>query len=170
MGLFSLNLGSFDDLYVAQLQDLYSAETQLIDALPKMADAASHPQLKRAFQDHLNVTKRQKERLEEIFQSLDDDPGGETCQAMKGLVKEGQEIIDADAPDDVRDAGLIAAAQRVEHYEIADYGTVRTFAERLGRSADARLLDETLSEEKKKTDGLLNRIAEAVVNPDAAMA
>lgn len=169
MGLFSLNLDSFDALYVAQLRDLYSAETQLIDALPKMADAASHPQLKQAFQDHLATTRRQKDRLEQIFQSLDADPGGETCQAMKGLVKEGQEIIDADAPDDVRDAGLIAAAQRVEHYEIAGYGTVRTFAERLGRSDDARLLGETLSEEKD-ADGLLNRIAESVVNPDAAMA
>ena len=145
MGLFSLNLGSFDGLYVAQLQDLYSAESQLVDALPKMADAASHPELKQAFQDHLATTTRQKERLEQIFQSLDADAGGETCQAMKGLVKEGQEIIGADA---LRDAGLIAAAQRVEHYEIAGYGTVRTFAERLGRSDDARLLGETLAEEK----------------------
>ena len=169
MGLFSLNLGSFDDLYVAQLQDLYSAESQLVDALPKMADAASHPELKQAFQDHLATTKRQKERLEQIFQSLDAEAGGETCQAMKGLVKEGQEIIDADAPDAVRDAGLIAAAQRVEHYEMAGYGTVRTFAERLGRADDARLLAETLAEEKD-ADGLLNRIAEQVVNPDAAMA
>ena len=169
MSLFSLHLDSFDDLYVAQLQDLYSAETQLVDALPKMADAASHPELKRAFQDHLGTTKRQKDRLDQIFRSLGADPGGETCQAMKGLVKEGQEIIDADAPDAVRDAGLIAAAQRVEHYEIAGYGTVQTFAERLGRRDDARLLGETLAEEKE-ADGLLNRIAEQVVNPDAASA
>ena len=147
MGLFSLNLGSFDDLYVAQLQDLYSTESQLVDALPKMADAASRPELKQAFQDHLATTTRQKERLEQIFQSLDAD--GETCQAMKGLVKEGQKIIGADAPDAVRDAGLIAAARRVEHYEIAGYGTVRTFAEPLGRSDDARLLGETLAEEKE---------------------
>ena len=168
MGLFSLNLKSFDDLYVAQLQDLYSAETQLVGALPKMAEAASHPELKRAFQDHLDATERQRDRLEQIFQSLDADPGGETCQAMKGLVKEGEEIIHADAPDAVRDAGLIAAAQRVEHYEIAGYGTVRTFAERLGRTDDARLLGETLAEEKE-ADGLLNRIAESVVNPDAAL-
>ena len=169
MGLFSLNLQSFDDLYVAQLQDLYSAETQLVDALPKMADAATHPELKRAFRDHLDETRRQRDRLEQIFQSLDADPDGETCQAMKGLVKEGQEIIDADAPDDVRDAGLIAAAQRVEHYEIAGYGTVQTFAERLGRADDARLLGQTLAEEKE-ADGLLNQIALSVVNPDAAMA
>lgn len=169
MGLFSLNLDSFDDLYVAQLKDLYSAESQLLDALPQMAEAASHPQLKQAFQQHLEVTRRQKDRIEQIFRSLGEDPGGETCQAMKGLVKEGQEIIGADAQDDVRDAGLIAAAQRVEHYEIAGYGTVRTFAERLGRQDDARLLDETLSEEKD-ADDLLNQIAMSVVNPDAATA
>jgi ferritin-like metal-binding protein YciE len=169
MGLFSLNLDSFEDLYVAQLQDLYSAESQLIDALPQMAHAATHPELQRAFRDHLVDTQRQKERLEQIFQTLDSDPGGETCQAMKGLVKEGQEIIDADAPDGVRDAGLIAAAQRVEHYEIAGYGTVRTFAERLGRLDDAILLGESLSEEKE-ADGLLNQLAESVVNPNAAIA
>lgn len=169
MGLFSLNLDSFDDLYVAQLQDLYSAEDQLVDALPKMAEAASHPELKRAFQDHLEVTRQQKDRLAQILESLGEDPGGETCEAMKGLVKEGEEIVKADADDAVRDAGLIAAAQRVEHYEIAGYGTVRTFADRLGRADDARLLDQTLAEEKD-ADGLLNRIAESVVNPDAAVA
>ena len=169
MGLFSLNLDSFDDLYVAQLQDLYSAEDQLVDALPKMADAASHPELERAFQDHLEATRQQKDRLRQILESLGEDPGGETCEAMKGLVKEGEEIIKADADDAVRDAGLIAAAQRVEHYEIAGYGTVRTFADRLGRRGDVRLLDQTLSEEKE-ADGLLNRIAESVVNPDAAVA
>lgn len=169
MGLFSLNLDSFDDLYVAQLQDLYSAEDQLVDALPKMADAASHLELKRAFQDHLEVTRQQKDRLRQILESLGEDPGDETCEAMKGLLKEGDEIVKADADDDIRDAGLIAAAQRVEHYEIAGYGTVRTFADRLGRDDDARLLDQTLSEEKE-ADGLLNRIAESVVNPDAATA
>src|SRR5690606_24874826 len=140
MALFhSTTLNDFNDLYVAQLKDLYSAETQLIEALPKMAEAAAHPELKRAFQDHLQETKRQKERLEQIFRGLDQDPSGETCQAMKGLVKEGQDIIDADGDDAVRDAGLIAAAQRVEHYEIAGYGCVRTYAERLGRTDDARL-------------------------------
>lgn len=169
MGLFSLNLNSFDDLYVAQLQDLYSAETQLLGALPKMAEAATHPQLKQAFQQHLEVTKRQQDRVAQILRSLDEDPGDETCQAMKGLVKEGQEIIGADGDDAVRDAGLIAAAQRVEHYEIAGYGTVRTFAERLGRQDDARLLDEILSEEKE-ADDLLNEIALSIVNPDAATA
>ena len=169
MGLFSLNLNSFDDLYVAQLKDLYSAESQLVDALPKMADAATHPELKRAFEGHLETTKRQKERLEQIGQNLGKSLSGETCEAMKGLVKEGQEIIDADGDEAVRDAGLIAAAQRVEHYEIAGYGTVHTFARQLGRQDDARLLAETLAEEKD-TDDNLTRLAESVVNPFAAEA
>ncbi len=168
MGLFSSEtLRSFDDLYVMQLRDLYSAETQLISALPKMAEAATHPELKRGFQEHLAQTQRQKQRLDQIFQSLGEDSGGHTCLAMKGLVAEGQEVINADADDAVRDAGLIAAAQRVEHYEIAGYGTVRTFAEKLGRSDDARLLKETL-EEEKQTDEKLTKMAEQVVNPEAA--
>lgn len=170
MSLFSSEtLKSFDDLYLQQLRDLYSAETQLIDALPKMADAATHPELERAFEDHLQVTRRQRDRLAQIMKSLDRSPSGHTCQAMKGLVKEGQEIIDADADDAVRDAGLIAAAQRVEHYEIAGYGTVRTFAERLGRADDVTLLQQTLDEERD-TDELLNRLAEDVINPDAVTA
>jgi ferritin-like metal-binding protein YciE len=170
MGLFtSETLRSFDDLYVQQLRDLYSAETQLVEALPMMADAATHVELKRAFQDHLAVTKRQQQRLEQLFQRLGQDPGGHTCQAMKGLIKEGNEIIGADADPAVRDAGLIAAAQRVEHYEMAGYGTVRTFAERLGRTDDARLLQETLDEEGD-ADKLLTQIAEQVVNVDAEKA
>jgi ferritin-like metal-binding protein YciE len=170
MGLFSSHtFETFDDLYVAQLRDLYSAETQLIEALPKMRDTASHPELRSAFEEHLAVTHRQKERLEQLFRSLNEDPSGETCQAMKGLVKEGQEVIDAEADPAIKDAGLIAAAQRVEHYEMAGYGTVRAFAERLGRTEDARLLQETLDEEKD-ADATLNRIAEQVVNPDALVA
>ena len=165
----SESLKSFDELYVQQLKDLYSAETQLIDALPMMADAASHPELKRAFKDHLQETRGQKDRLDQIFRTLDKDPEGHTCQAMKGLIKEGNEIINADADDAVRDAGLIAAAQRVEHYEMAGYGTVRTFAERLGRTKDRDLLQQTLDEEGK-ADELLNKIAMQVVNPDAVSA
>ena len=170
MALFSSEtLNSFDDLYVQQLRDLYSAETQLIEALPTMADAAAHPELKRAFQDHLAVTRRQKDRLEQIFRTLDADPEGHTCQAMKGLVKEGNDIIRADGDAAVRDAGLIAAAQRVEHYEIAGYGTARTFAERLGHSEAARLLQQTLDEEGG-ADKKLTQIAEAGgVNAQAAM-
>jgi ferritin-like metal-binding protein YciE len=170
MGLFSSEtLNSFEDLYVQQLRDLYSAETQLIEALPMMADAASHPELKRAFQNHLEETRRQKDRLDQLFRTLDQDPEGHTCQAMKGLIKEGNEIMAADGDAAVRDAGLIAAAQRVEHYEIAGYGTVRTFAERLGRTQDRDLLQQTLDEEGK-TDELLNQIAMQVVNPDAVNA
>ncbi|HLT48627.1 MAG TPA: ferritin-like domain-containing protein [Rubricoccaceae bacterium] len=170
MALFSSEtLNSFEDLYVQQLRDLHSAETQLIEALPMMANAAAHPELKRAFQDHLEVTRQQKGRLDQIFRTLDQDPEGHTCQAMKGLIKEGNDIIKADGDAAVRDAGLIAAAQRVEHYEIAGYGTVRTFAERLGRTEDARLLQQTLDEEAN-ADELLNRIAMDVVNPDAVHA
>lgn len=170
MGMFtSETLRSFDDLYLMQLRDLYSAESQIIDALPKMAGAATNAELKRGFQEHLAQTQRQKQRLEQIFQGLGQDPGGHTCVAMKGLVAEGQEVINADADDAVRDAGLIAAAQRVEHYEIAGYGTVRTFAERLGRRDDVRLLEETLNEEKQ-TDEKLTAVAEQVVNPAAAQA
>ena len=157
---------SFDDLYVAQLKDLYSAESQLVDALPKMRDAASHPELRGAFDEHLTVTREQKARLERIFRTMDEDPSGETCQAMKGLIKEGEEVIDAEADAAIRDAGLIAAAQRVEHYEMAGYGTVHAFAERLGRTDEARLLQQTLDEEKE-ADSSLNRIAQQVVNPDA---
>ena len=167
MGLFSKTFDSFHDLYVAQLQDLRSAEDQLTEALPKMADAASHPDLKRAFETHLKQTETHRDRLDQILRSLGADLDGETCQAMKGLVKEGQEMIAANGDDAVRDAGLIAAAQRVEHYEIAGYGTVVTFAERLGRSDDAALLRQTLGNEKQ-TDETLTEIAEQVVNPDAA--
>lgn len=169
MGLFSSTFNSLDDLYLAQLQDLYSAEDQLVAALPQMAAAATHPQLSQAFETHLDQTIRQRDRLDTIIRSLDADPGGETCQAMKGLIKEGNEMIAANGNDSVRDAGLIAAAQRVEHYEIAGYGTVVTFAERLGMTEHARLLQETLGEEKQ-TDGLLTEIAEQVVNPDAVRA
>ena len=169
MGLFSETLKSFDDLYVMQLRDLHSAETQLLAALPKMAEAATHAELRQAFETHLTQTQRHVQRLEQIFQGLGKDPGGHTCAAMKGLVAEGQEVINANADDAVRDAGLIAAAQRVEHYEIAGYGTARTFAQQLGRADDARLLQETLDEEGQ-TDELLNRIALQVVNPDAVRA
>lgn len=161
------------DLYLHELRDLYSAESQLIEALPTMAKKASNAQLQDAFETHLAETRRQKERLEQIFQALDESPGGETCKAMKGLIKEAKDLISdasnffgSDAPPEVLDAGLIAQAQRVEHYEIAAYGTVTTYAETLGRSEDHRLLSETL-EEEKKTDGLLNRLAKDRINPAA---
>lgn len=161
-----MKMNSLRDLYVEQLRDLYSAETQLVDALPKMIEKTSHSELKQALRNHLEETRTHVERLERIFQSLDERPGGETCQAMKGLIKEGEEIIKKRGDDDVRDAGIIAAAQRVEHYEIAGYGTVATYAEMLNRMEDHRILGETLADEKN-ADQLLNRIALQVVNIDA---
>lgn len=167
---------SLHDLYVHQLKDLYSAEDQLINALPTMAAKARHSQLKQAFESHLEETKRQKERLEQVFNNLDEDPSGKTCQAMKGLIKESNEFITEvenilanDAPDAVIDAGLIADAQRVEHYEIAGYGTVCHYAEMLGRTEDLALLQSTLSEEKS-ADDKLNMIAKQAINPKAMSA
>lgn len=169
MGLFSQTFDTLHDLYVAQLQDLRSAEDQLTSALPMMAEAATNPELKRGFEMHLRQTEVQRDRLDQILTSLGADSGGETCQAMKGLVKEGNEMIAANGDDTVRDAGLIAASQRVEHYEIAGYGTVSTFAKQLGRTEDLELLLLSLAEEKA-TDEKLTEVAEQVVNPAAAQA
>ena len=159
-------LNSLNDLFIFELKDLYSAETQLIDALPKMSEAANDQQLKNAFTHHLEETRKQKERLEKIGKELNVDLSGETCEAMKGLVKEGEEIIKSKADSTVKDAGLIAAAQRVEHYEMAGYGTVRNFAKRLGHDPIADLLDETLNEEKE-ADSKLNEVAITHVNAEA---
>jgi len=150
--IFHLGTGkitTLHELFLEQLKDLYSAETQLIEALPAMAEAAHAPALKKGFQTHLEETKGHARRIEEIFQSLDehDGPEGKTCQAMKGLIKEGKETINEDASPAVKDAALIAAAQRVEHYEIAGYGTVRSFAELMGHTQAVQLLQETLDEE-----------------------
>lgn len=161
-----MKLETLKDLYIEQLRDVYSAETQLVEALPKMAKAATHPRLQKAYKDHLGETKKQKDRIEKIFDSLGEKPTGETCQAMKGLIKEGEDMINSKGDDDVRDAGLIAAAQRVEHYEIAAYGTVRTYAEMLGRDDDVNLLKETL-EEEKDADEKLNDLAIELINPEA---
>lgn len=164
------------DLYLHQLRDLYSAESQLINALPTMSDEASNPDLKEAFRHHLDETLRQKERLEQIFESLSERPSGQTCQAMKGLISEAKDLISdassffgSDAPPEVLDAGLITAAQRVEHYEIAGYGTVATYAEMLGRQEDKTLLGQTL-EEEKAADDTLTRLAEHGINLQAAQA
>jgi ferritin-like metal-binding protein YciE len=146
------------DLFVEQLQDLYSAEKQLVEALPKMASAASHDELKQAFEHHLQETRDHVSRLEDIFGELGTQPGGETCEAMQGLIKEGDEIVSAQGDPAVKDAALIAAAQRVEHYEIAAYGTVRTFAGELDMSNAKDLLDQTLDEESN-ADKLLTKIA-----------
>ena len=156
-------LNDLNDLLIDQLKDLYNAETQLTKALPKMAKAAKNPELKKAFEDHLAQTQEHVNRLEQVFEALGEKPKGKTCQAMKGLIEEGKEILDEDADDSVRDAGLIAAAQRVEHYEIAGYGTVRTYAETLGHQDAAELLQQTLDEEGE-ADKLLTKIAESHVN------
>ena len=145
------SLNNLEDLLVEQLQDLYDAENRLIDALPKMAEAAHMPALKQAFQDHLRETEAQKRRLEQAFEQLGKEAKRETCEAMQGLIAEGQEMIGLEGDDEVKDAGLIAAAQRVEHYEIAGYGCARAFARRLGHDAVAKLLQETLDEETVPT-------------------
>ena len=156
-----MNLDTLRDLFVEELKDLYSAEHQLIKALPKMAKAASSPDLKRAFESHLKETKAQVDRLEQVFAGLDMSPKGKKCKAMEGLVEEGAEWIEEDADPDVMDAGLIAAAQRVEHYEIAGYGCVRTYAQLLGETKAASLLQKTLDEEGA-ADKKLTQIAKKI--------
>ena len=161
-----MKLDTLEQLYITELRDLYSAENQLLKALPKMAKGASSPELKDAFEKHLEQTKGHIERLEQIFQQLDENPKGKTCRGMKGLIEEGSEILKEDGEDSVLDAGMIVAAQKVEHYEIASYGSVRTFANFLGKDEAARLLQSTLDEESE-TNEILNRLAEGVVNPEA---
>jgi ferritin-like metal-binding protein YciE len=170
MGLFtSTRFDTLDDLLCDQLQDLYDAEQQLTKALPQMAEAANSPQLKQAFQKHLQETNYQVNRLEQVFRLMGKEPKSKTCDAMKGLVSEGNHVIKAEGDAEVRDAALIAAAQKVEHYEIAAYGTARTFAQRLGLDAAAELLQATLDEEGA-TDKKLTQLAEAGINREAARA
>jgi ferritin-like metal-binding protein YciE len=147
--------------YVEELKDLYSAETQLLKALPKMAKAASSPELRTAFEDHLDETRDQVERLETIFKKLGISPKGKKCKAMEGLIEEGSELMAEQAAPAVMDAALIAAAQRVEHYEMAGYGCVRTWCLVLGHSDAAKLLQETLAEERD-ADKKLTEIAESL--------
>jgi ferritin-like metal-binding protein YciE len=162
-------MDSLKELYVEELKDLYSAENQLLKALPRLAKKASSPDLKAAFEEHLGQTEGQVNRLEKIFKRLGEKPTGKTCKAMKGLVEEGKEIIDEDGDDSVLDAALIGAAQKVEHYEIASYGTARTFASMLGEEDAMELLQETLDEEAA-TDKKLTALAESLVNPEASQA
>lgn len=161
-----MSANSLRELYVEELRDLYNAETQLVKALPKMAKAATNADLKAGFEEHLEVTQGQVERLERIFAEMDEKPKGKKCVAMEGLVQEGKEIIDELDKGEVLDAALVGAAQKVEHYEIAGYGTVRTWAEMLGFEDAARLLQETLDEEKA-TDLKLTELAESVINVEA---
>jgi len=154
-------MDSLRELFVEQLRDVYNAEGQLLKALPKMAKAASSSELQTAFKNHLEQTREHVDRLETIFTSLEEEPEGESCKGMAGLLAEGKEAIEADCEDDVKDAWLIAAAQRVEHYEIAAYGTVKSMASLLDEEEAANLLEETLNEEKE-TDQLLTEISEEV--------
>jgi ferritin-like metal-binding protein YciE len=164
MRLFtSLEFNSLEDLFIEQISDLYDAEQRLTEALPKMADAAHSPALKNAFQTHLLETKGHVTRLERIFQQMGKTPERETCAAMKGLISEGEDMINATGDPHVKDAALIAAAQRVEHYEMAGYGTVRAFAEELGRNDIANELQKTLDEEGN-ADKILTQIAEEEAN------
>jgi ferritin-like metal-binding protein YciE len=149
------------ELYVDELKDIYNAETQLVKALPKMAKAASSEELRKGFEEHLEQTKGHVSRLEQIFQSLGESPKGKKCKGMEGLVEEGSEMIEEDFDASVKDSGLIGAAQRVEHYEIAAYGTVRAFAETLGQEDHVSLLEETL-EEEKQTDQKLTKLAKQI--------
>jgi ferritin-like metal-binding protein YciE len=157
---------TLEDLYVDHLKDLYSAEKQVMKALPKMAKNASSSDLQKAFQEHLKQTERQVERIDRIFTEMGGSPRGKKCVGMEGLIEEGNEIMKEDAEPEVLDAGLIAAAQKVEHYEIASYGTVRAWAERLGYTRAAQLLQETLDEESMANEKL-TQIAESHVNMEA---
>jgi ferritin-like metal-binding protein YciE len=159
-------LNDLQDLFVDQLRDLYNAENQLTKALPKMAKAATDPQLQQAFLSHLKETENHVKRLIQIFDELGKKPTGKICAAMKGLVEEGKEMVEEDAPPAVMDAGLIAAAQRVEHYEMAGYGTVRTYARLLGNSKAEKLLQQTLDEEGN-ADKKLTQLAQTVINIQA---
>jgi len=158
---------TLNDLFVEALKDVYHAEKQILRALPKMAKAAGSEELRQAFQTHREETERQVERLEEVFELVGKPARGKPCQAMQGIIEEGKEVMEDFADSEALDAGLIDAAQAVEHYEICRYGTLRTWAMQLGMRDAARLLEETL-EEEKKTDELLSKLAESAVNQKAA--
>jgi len=162
-----MKLKTLRDLFVEELKDLYSAEKQILKALPKMAKAASSAELRQAFTDHLEQTRGQVERLDKIFEQLDTSSRGKKCAAMEGLIDEGKQLMEEEAEDAVMDAALIAAAQKVEHYEIAGYGCARTYARMLGEEQAARLLQQTL-EEEAHTDKRLSALAEGFINAQAA--
>lgn len=162
-----MKLESLRELFVKELQDLYDAENQILKALPKMAKEASEPELKQAFEEHLEQTKGHVERLDQIFEKLGEKSKGKKCKGMEGLLKEGKELMSEDAEPAVLDAGMICAAQKVEHYEMAGYGSARTFAHMLREDEAARLLQQTLNEEGE-TDKKLTKLAESLVNAEAA--
>jgi ferritin-like metal-binding protein YciE len=164
-----MKIESMEDLFLEQIEDLYDAERRLVKALPKMAEASTSQTLRQAFQSHLIETEGHVSRLEKVFRIVGQDPKSHTCDAMKGLVSEGEDIVSDIDASSLRDAGLIAAANRVEHYEIAAYGSARTFAQALGLNEAATLLEQTLQEEKK-ADQKLTDIAESMVNSEALRA
>jgi ferritin-like metal-binding protein YciE len=164
-----MKINSLHDLYVMELKDLYDAENRIIKALPKMSEAASSQELRTALDTHLEQTRHQVERLEEIFQQLDESPKGRKCKGIEGIIDEGEDLMSEDSPAAVCDAGLIGSAQRVEHYEMAAYGTARNYARRLGYEEQARLLHETLQEEGE-TDKKLTALAESYINEEARSA
>lgn len=167
MGLFTKDIKTKDDLFVHTLRDIYYAEQKITKALPKMIDKAASPELKQAFQAHLRETEGQVKRLEEVFRLHGQEAKGTTCDAIEGIVKEAESVISEVDDAEVRDAAILAAAQAVEHYEISRYGTLATWAREMGREDCARLLHQTL-EEEKATDAKLTRIAEARINKKAA--
>lgn len=163
-----MEMDSLRKLYVEELRDLHSAERQIIQALPRMAKKASNPKLRAAFEEHLEVTREQLNRLEQIFEKLGKRGGGKKCRGMEGLLEEAKEMMQEDMEPEVLDAAMIGAAQKVEHYEIAGYGTVRAYAELLGERDHARLLQKTLDEEGA-TDKKLSQLAESEINVEASV-
>jgi len=160
-------LDSLHDLFVMELKDIYDAEKQIVDALPKMIDAVSAPTVRSKFEQHLKTTEQQVERLREVFRKLDMEPEREHCEGMAGILKDGEKVLEMEGDPAARDAALIAAAQKVEHYEISSYGTLRTFAQTMGHHEIARLQETTLGEEKT-TDRMLTEVAERSINRKAA--
>jgi ferritin-like metal-binding protein YciE len=161
-----MKMESLQELYLEQLKDIYDAENQLLKALPKMAKQATNEELKAAFEQHLEQTQEQVSRLDQVFEELGEKAKGHKCKAMQGLIEEGKELMEQDADEDVMDAGLICAAQKIEHYEIATYGCLRTYAEMLGFDDQADLLQESLDEEKD-TDESLTELAVSCINLEA---
>lgn len=161
-----MKIGNLHDLYMHTLEDVYSAETQLLEALPEMAKKTTSSKVKRAIETHLKQTEKQRERLDKIFEEMGQKPSGETCKGMQGLLMEGKELVAMVSDSATRDAAIIASANRVEHYEMAAYGTARAFAEILGMKKQAKLLQQTLDEEEG-ADQKLTDLAEAFVNMEA---
>lgn len=161
-----MKIETMDDLFLAEIEDLYDCEKRLTKALPKMAKASTSPELKKAFESHLQETQGHVERLEKVFSEIGKKPKAVPCEAIKGLIEEGEELISNTDQGPVRDAGIIAAANRVEHYEIAAYGASRTFAQILGLDGAVSLLEKTL-EEEKSADQKLTKLAEGMINDEA---